>query len=91
MDPIKFPECNAEFAKDQPQYLTLPAYRCPNDRRGQIVCCWQLSWKERISVLLRGVIWHSVLTFNEPLQPIKLQTEKFDGLWPEALRGGRKG
>ncbi len=83
MQPIKFFGYNVEFAKDQPQYFTLPGYRCPNDMRGQVVFCWQLSWRERLSVLLFGKLWHSVLTFNNPLQPMKLQTEKFDGLWPK--------
>jgi len=90
MIPITFPECNIEFAKDQPEYLPLPAYKCPNDVRGQVVFCWNFSIWERLVLLVRGKLWHSVFTFNKPLQPMKLQIEKFDGLWSKALRSGKE-
>ena len=80
MKPIKFPECNVEFAKNQPEYLSLPAHRCPNDARGQIVVCWRLSFRERAILLFTGRLWHSILTFNKPLQPVKLQVEKAEFL-----------
>ena len=73
---IKFAEINATYAENQPEYLPLPAYKHPNDPQGEIVCCWELSFSERIKLLVRGRIWHSILTFNEPLQPQLLQTDK---------------
>lgn len=73
---IEFPEQTAVIAKHQPEYLPLPAYQFVGDPQGRIVCCWQLSWRERFSLLLSGKIWHQVLTFNQPLQPLKLSIEK---------------
>lgn len=58
-----------EYAKDQPEYLTLPAVRLPD---GTVVTRWSLTWLERVKVALGGSIWLSVLTFNQPLQPVKL-------------------
>lgn len=60
------------FAKDQPEYLPLPAYRSLD---GYVVTRWRLTWRERIRVMLRGDLWLSVMTFNKPLQPVKLLTE----------------
>jgi hypothetical protein len=79
MQLINFPEQTAVIAKDQPEYKPLPAHQfadCP--WQGRIACCWQLTWRERITVLFRGVIWHQILTFNQPLQPQLLSTEKPD-------------
>lgn len=70
-----FPEQNTVFANDQPEYLPLPAYKF-NDAQGRIVCCWNLSWRERLAVLFSGRVWQQVLTFNQPLQPQKLTVEK---------------
>lgn len=76
MELEQFPEVNVTYAKDQPEYRPLPCYRQPNDPQGQIVCCWRLTWRERLSVLCTGQIWHHVMTFNQPLQPQLLMTEK---------------
>ncbi len=72
----KFAECNTVIAKDQPQYLPLPAYKAPDDMQGFTLVCWQLSFRERIEVLLHGKVWHSILTFDKPLQPILLESVK---------------
>lgn len=72
---IEFPEVNVTYAKDQPQYCPLPAYRF-NDSEGRILCCWRLSLWERICVLFSGRLWHQVLTFDEPLQPQLLTVQK---------------
>jgi hypothetical protein len=76
MDLIKFPEHNVVFAANQPEYLPLPARRFAGDPQGRIAFCWKLTWRERLSVLFRGVLWHQVLTFNQPLQPQLLGVEK---------------
>ena len=59
------------FAKDQPEYNPLPSYRCED---GTVVTRWRLSFRERMLVLIGRSIWHSQLTFNHPLQPIKMTT-----------------
>ena len=75
---IEFPEQTVIIAKDQPEYLPLPAHLFAHDSSGRIACCWHLSFKERLKVLFRGVIWHEILTFNEPLQPQLLGVDKPD-------------
>ena len=55
------------FAKDQPQYIPLPV----NIRRPCLETKWQLTWWERITVLLRGELYIKVLVFDNPLQPLK--------------------
>ncbi len=73
---IEFPEQTTVYAKDQPEYLPLPAHRFAGDPQGRIACCWQLTWRERFTLLWRGVLWHQVLTFKQPLQPQLLTVEK---------------
>lgn len=73
---VEFPEQTVVIAKDQPQYLPLPAYCYPDDPKGRIAFCWALSWRERFRVLFGGQIWHQVLTFNGPLQPQLLTVDK---------------
>ena len=73
---IEFKEQSVVYAKDQPEYLPLPAHRFKDDPQGRIACCWKLSWRERFSVLFKGCLWHQILTFNAPLQPQKLTVEK---------------
>lgn len=72
---VEFAEQNVVFAKNQPEYLPLPAH-VKEGPAGQITCCWQLKWSERLKVLWTGVIWHNVLTFNNPLQPQLLMVDK---------------
>lgn len=66
MNPIEFPEQNAMYAKNQPEYLPLPVYRAAD---GMVISCWNLSLIERVKLLFTGRLWWSVLTFNQPLQP----------------------
>lgn len=73
---VEFPEHNKVFARDQKQYIPLPAYQWPGDSQGRITCCWSLSWRERFKLLFTGRIWHSILTFNSPLQPQLLSVVK---------------
>ncbi len=76
MNLIEFPEQTVVIAKDQPEYMPLPAYRFANDPQGRIVCCWALTWGERFRLLLTGKVWHQVLTFNQSLQPQLLTGDK---------------
>jgi len=68
----KDPEQTGVYAKDQPEYIPLPVYK--NDE-GQLISCWQLTWKERFKILFVGKLWLSVLTFHKPLQPLLPQVE----------------
>jgi hypothetical protein len=77
MQPVRFDRQNIVFAESQPQYLPLPAWRGPPPD-GAVVSCWELSWCERLEVLLLGKIWLKLLTFGTPLQPSRLSTT-----WPE--------
>lgn len=69
MEPIDFEESNVVFAKDQTEYLPLPAHQRFLDTSGKVTSCWRLSWRERFKVLVTGRLWAVVLTFNQPLQP----------------------
>ena len=74
---IQFKEQTVIIAKDQPEYLPLPAHQFKdNPEQGRIAFCWQLTWRERFEVFWNGLIWHQVLTFNHPLQPQLLTVEK---------------
>lgn len=68
MQPTDFPESNVTFAKDQPEYLPLPAHRT-RDVTATVTSCWRFNWRERLKVLFTGRIWWSQLTFGHPLQP----------------------
>lgn len=64
MKPIEFPEQTTVWAKDQPEYLSLPAYS--NDDR--TISCWQLTWRERLILLFTGRLWLHQLNFGAALQ-----------------------
>jgi hypothetical protein len=57
-----------EIAKDQPEYLPLPA----NYKNPYVETKWRLSWRERLNILLTGHFYLTVMTFGRPLQPIRL-------------------
>jgi hypothetical protein len=76
MTPTPFPEQNVVVAENQAEYVPLPAYHWPNDLEGKLTFCWQLSQEEIEQVRATGKLWHTVLTFNQPLQPILLSMEK---------------
>ena len=61
------------FAKDQPQYRPLPAYRAED---GTVLTRWRFTWWERLRVLCSGNCYVWTLTFNQPLQPILLDVKK---------------
>ena len=71
MKPTTFEGQNSTFAENQPPYIPLPAYKGED---GEVISCWQLTWRERLQVLWSGLIWSRILTFNKPLQPQVLQT-----------------
>lgn len=74
-----FAETNTVYAKDQPQYRQLPAFRERN-ATGCVVTCWRLPFWERVKVLFTGQLWCSIMTFNRPLQPLYFSVHKHDVL-----------
>ena len=77
MNPIPFPEQNHILAEDQPQYRNYPVYR---SETGLVAGCWKGSAWDRIRFLFTGKMWLTQLTFNTPLQPVKLNTKTpFEG------------
>lgn len=68
MKPVEFSEQNIIIAKDQPEYIPLPALM-HNDDYGHVTSCWQMSWRERLKFLLTGRVYVTLLTFRGPLQP----------------------
>lgn len=79
MTPIKFPESNITYAENQPEYLPLPAFK--NDsQQGEVISCWQLSLRERITILFTGKLWVSLLSFNKPLTPSFFTVKKSEVL-----------
>lgn len=73
MDLIDFPEKTVDIAKDQDEYMTMPAHIAQD---GTVTCCWKLSREEIRQVVETGEIWHQILTFGGPLQPQLLLTYK---------------
>ncbi len=73
MKAIEFTGCNAIYAKGQPEYLDLPVHKAED---GLVTTCWELSFIDKIKVVLTGKIFLQVLTFNRPLQPLKMLVRK---------------
>ena len=76
MKAVKFDEVNVIYAENQEEYESLPVFKPENDEYGLIVACFELSPDELKSVSENGKIWLSVLTFNNPLQPVLLSAHK---------------
>lgn len=69
MKVIKLKGYNVVYAENQPEYLKLPAHKTHD---GRVTSCWKLSFIERATVMLTGKIYLQTLTFNQPLQPLKM-------------------
>jgi hypothetical protein len=68
MKPIPIKEIKDEpilFAKNQPQYQTLPAYKYKDN----VIACWGLSWKERFQIFFGGRVFVSLKMWGKPLTP----------------------
>lgn len=76
MSPIEFAEQTLVIAKDQPEYVPLPSYAYKDDVEGKVVFCWELSAVEIQKLIETRKIWHTVLTFNDKLQPQLLSVDK---------------
>lgn len=72
MKPVEFKGQNVVYAKDQKEYMPLPALKFDD---GTVVCCWKMSWKELFKIVLHRRVWVSMLTFNNPLQPMYVSAD----------------
>ena len=75
MKAVKFKYQNIVFAQDQPEYLPLPALKI-DAPTGEVISCWKLSFKEKLTVLIFGRIWMSLMSFNKPLTPSYLSVNR---------------
>ena len=76
MKPIEFKECNTVYGKGQENiYKTLPACLFKD---GEVVTCWKLSFKDVLRLLFTRRLWLCVATFNKPLQPLFMSTDKYE-------------
>ena len=71
MKALEFEQQNAVFAKDQKEYMPLPAHVQNN---GLVTFCMQLSDEEIEGVKKTKKLKLSVLTFGRPVQPIRIST-----------------
>lgn len=72
MTPASFPEQTVIFAKDQPQYLALPAHVSAH---GVVTTCWEFSVEELCVLLKTKRIWLQTLTYGQALQPQRPSVE----------------
>ena len=75
MKPKKFQEANVVYGEGQPEYKPLPAHKT---KEGQAIFCFELDEAERKKIAETGELWVSLLTFNQPLQPIFITINKSD-------------
>jgi len=71
--PVPFKEQTCVYAKNQKEYLPLPAFR---EKDGRVICCWKIGFFNKVKLLFTGKIWASLWTFNNPLQPLAIMTDK---------------
>ena len=77
MKPVEFKYQNVVFAKDQPEYMPLPALKLDTPN-GEVISCWGLSFKERLKILFFGKIWVSLVSYNKPLTPSYISVNRKD-------------
>lgn len=75
MKPVEFKEQNVVFAKDQPEYLPLPAFL---NSDGVVTSCWELSEDEIKEIISSRKIWVCQKIFDRVLQPIILSVVKIE-------------
>lgn len=75
MKAIKFKGHNVVFAEHQEEYNSLPALKLKDDM-GNVISCWELSFKERLIVLFTGKMWMNLCMFGQPLTPSFLSVKR---------------
>ncbi len=74
MRPITQKGFNVVYAKDQEQYNQLPAHKAEGTD-GVVTSCWKISFWEKLRIVFTGKLFISVMTFNNPPQPIYPSTK----------------
>ena len=87
MKAITFDEVNIIFGKGQEDiYQPLPScveQNCENgDNSFRATMCFELTEEEKEEIVKTGKIWLSVLTFGQPIQPIRSSILKPNPLIP---------
>jgi len=60
------------WAKNQSEYHILPSIRSVMEGQcGRVTTRWRLTWRERWKLLFHGQLFLQVLTFGDPLYPVK--------------------
>jgi hypothetical protein len=72
------------FAENQPEYIHLPALMHVD--RQTVMFCWQFNWRERLTLLFTGKLWHMVMHCDSPLQPQNISTERPEMFTEKAAR-----
>ena len=82
MEPVEFEQQNTVYAKDQPEFLPLPAYV----NAEETISCWKLTPDEIKKISETGILWLRQVNFGRPLQA---QAPTVDTPWPttEELKG----
>ena len=68
MKVIEFKQQTTVIAKDQDQYISLPAEVRKNED-GEVISCWQPTFKEKVRILFGANIYTTLLTFSGNIQP----------------------
>lgn len=83
MKSIPFEGCDLVIGESQEEYQNLHAkiVNIPIEEEGARVCpgvtfCFRLTEEEIAEIVKTGVIWHTVMTFGNPLQPQHMSTSK---------------
>jgi len=79
MKSIKFPGCDIEIGKDQPEYNILHAMVVPN-AEGEVIMCFELTDEEVEQICRTKRIYYKRLTFGKPFQPMNLMVDLSDGI-----------
>ncbi len=91
LEATDFSEANVLCAKGQNEYNALPAFVNEQIPTQPMVVCWKLTPKQLGDIARSGVLWHTVLTFGAPFQPVVLQTDSpFAGVDPEDMEAHKQ-
>lgn len=66
----EFADLEVVYAKDQPEYRPLPVLK---NKAGVVMSRWKLTEEEREAIEAGADILLSVCTFNQPLQPVRIE------------------
>lgn len=64
------------FAKDQEQYVPLPAAIIQRTEGQAVLTRWRLSEEERAAIASGADLFLELLTFGQPLQPIRIYVDE---------------